>query len=230
MLDKLRFEVATRKHAEDIEKFLADQFGKTEPIGVSLKLTNDDTVDLFHKAAVAGYSHEKYSTVIYDGDRLVGICLCSISKPGTADTAIPPDIDAERHDFAEDIAKGPYKQHKANQINAYVSTLEHRQKRLLGSNAKVFKLDILCVHREYMGRGLGKQLTERAIQTAQAEGCDWVATAATACASQGIFTKRGFQVFYEIPYSVFRENGNVVFQNLHDSCQGGKFMALRLSS
>ncbi|KIH52334.1 acetyltransferase, GNAT family [Ancylostoma duodenale] len=165
MLDKLRFEVATRKHAEDIEKFLADQFGKTEPIGVSLN-----------------------------------------------------------------IAKGPYKQHKANQINAYVSTLEHRQKRLLGSNAKVFKLDILCVHREYMGRGLGKQLTERAIQTAQAEGCDWVATAATACASQGIFTKRGFQVFYEIPYSVFRENGNVVFQNLHDSCQGGKFMALRLSS
>lgn len=53
--------------------------------------------------------------------------------------------------FILDIAKGPFKQHKANQIIAYVSTLEHRQKRLLGSNAKVLKLDILCVDKEYMG-------------------------------------------------------------------------------
>ncbi|KHJ83383.1 hypothetical protein OESDEN_16920 [Oesophagostomum dentatum] len=73
-----------------------------------------------------------------------------------------------------------------------------------------------------------KELTRRAIETAQAEGCDYVATAATASASQAIFSKVGFEVLYEIPYSDYRENGNPVFQNLHDGCKSGKAMALKL--
>ncbi|KAK6753720.1 hypothetical protein RB195_012981 [Necator americanus] len=230
MTTKLTFEIATRKHADDIERFLTSEFGTTEPMAHALRPTNEDVVDLFHKVSEDGCSHEKYSTVVYDDKRLVAICLCSIKKPETVIAPLPAEIDVEHHDFAEDILKGPFKQHKANQIITFVSTLEHRQKRLLGTNSKVFKLDILCVHREYRGRGLGKELTKRAIETARAAGCDWVATAATACASQGIFSGMGFQVYYEIPYSTFRENGNILFHDLHDGCQSGKFMALRLNS
>ncbi|VDM78303.1 unnamed protein product, partial [Strongylus vulgaris] len=78
-------------------------------------------------------------------------------------------------------------------------------------------------------RGLGKELTRRAIETARCEGCNWVATAATASASQGVFSRVGFQTLYEIPYADFREHGKAVFRNLHDGCRSGKFMALRIN-
>ncbi|EYC12749.1 hypothetical protein Y032_0046g1400 [Ancylostoma ceylanicum] len=229
MTSDLRFEVATRKHADVIEKFMLAEFGTNEPITHSLKATTTDLCDFFHDLSESGYSNEKYSTVVYDHDRLIAMCLCSVSKYEDGDGAIPPEVDAEHHDFAEEILKGPYKQHKANQLVAYVSALEHRQRRLLGTNTKVLKIDILCVLSEYKGRGLGKELTRRAVETARSEGCEWVASAATASASQGIFSRFGFKSLYEIPYSAFRENGNEVFRNLHDGCQGGKFMALRVN-
>ncbi|KAK6020924.1 hypothetical protein OSTOST_13414 [Ostertagia ostertagi] len=91
------------------------------------------------------------------------------------------------------------------------------------------KIDIICVSSEAKGHGLGKELTRRSIEIARSEGCDWVATAATAAASQAVFSRMGFQSLHEIPYSSFRENGNVVFKNLHDGCESGKFMALRVN-
>ncbi|EYC12753.1 hypothetical protein Y032_0046g1402 [Ancylostoma ceylanicum] len=226
--DNLRIDVATRKHAKDVEKYLNEEFSANEPISRSLGLTKDDACDFFHDLADNGLSHEKYSSVVYDKDRLVALLLCAVKNHAADEAPIPPEIDAEHHDFAEEISKGPYKNRKANQLFTYVYAIEHRQKRLLGDKSKVFKLDILGVHRDYRGRGLGKKLTERALEIARTDGCQFVATAATAMASQGIFTKMGFQTLYDIPYAVFRENGKAVFQNLHDGCKGGKFMVLRL--
>ncbi|KAL6741563.1 hypothetical protein Aduo_014803 [Ancylostoma duodenale] len=226
--DNLRIDVATRKHAKDIEKYLNEEFSANEPISRSINLSKNDACDFFHDLTENGCSHEKYSSVVYDKDRLVALLLCAVKNHAADDAPISPEIDAEHHDFAEEIRKGPYKNHKANQLFTYVYAIEHRQKRLLGSKSKVFKLDVLGVHRDYRGRGLGKKLTERALETARADGCQFVATAATARASQGIFTKMGFQSLYEIPYAVFRESGKAVFQNLHDGCEGGKFMVLRL--
>ncbi|ETN78019.1 acetyltransferase, GNAT family [Necator americanus] len=229
MSSELRYEVASRKHAEDIEKFMLSEFGANEPITHSLNATTSDLCDFFHDLSESGYSNEKYSSVVYDQNRLVAICLCSVTKYKEGVGSIHPEIDAEHHDFAEEILKGPYKQHKANQLVAYVSALEHRQRRLLGNTTKILKIDIICVLSEYKGRGIGKELTRRAIETAKSEGCEWVATAATANASQAVFSRIGFEALYEIPYSAFRENGNEVFRNLHDGCQGGKFMALKVN-
>ncbi|RCN33919.1 hypothetical protein ANCCAN_20238 [Ancylostoma caninum] len=144
--------------------------------------------------------------------------------PGT----ITKEIDVDNHDFAQDISNGPYKQRKANQLFTYVTTLEHREKRLLGSDSKVFKINILCVNENYRRRGIAMKLARGAIDLARSERCDWVATAATALASQEIFIRMKFSTLYEIPYNAFLENGKAVFRNLHDYCQGGKFMALRL--
>ncbi|KHJ77573.1 acetyltransferase, GNAT family [Oesophagostomum dentatum] len=160
--------------------------------------------------------------------RLAALLLCAVKRMDADGEKIPPDIDVEHHDFAEEIRNGPYKQHRSNQLLNYVVALEHRQKRLLGIHSKVFKLDVIGVHKDYRGQGLGQKLTQLAIDKARAEDCDWVATAATARASQGIFSKMGFKTLYEIPYSLFRENGKVVFQKLHDGGQEGKFMALKL--
>ncbi|VDM57412.1 unnamed protein product [Angiostrongylus costaricensis] len=130
---------------------------------------------------------------------------------------------------AIEISKGPYKQHKANQLTAYVNALEQGIHRLPGHFTKCLKIDIICVADEAKGHGLGKELTKRAINVARSEGCEWVVTAATAAASQAVFTRMGFETFYEIPFSNFCENGTVVFNNLFDGCSSGKLMALRLN-
>ncbi|KIH46271.1 hypothetical protein ANCDUO_23678 [Ancylostoma duodenale] len=169
--------------------------------------------------------------------RLIAICLCAVSN--NADDPGTKQIDVNNHDFARecmyivslsDISNGPYKQQKANQLFTYVTTLEHRQKLLLGSDSKVFKINIICVNEKYRRRGRAKGLARRAIDMARSEYCDWVATAATALASQEILIEMKFKTLYEIPYKAFLENGRAVFRNLHDYCQSGRFMALRLKA
>ncbi|VDN35938.1 unnamed protein product, partial [Cylicostephanus goldi] len=119
---------------------------------------------------------------------LIAVCLCSVSQ--SKDIAeSPPQFDPETHDYAGEISQGPYKQHKANQLIAFVTALEERQGFLLGSGSKVLKIDVIAVNNDYRGKGLGKELTRRAIETAKAAGCNWVATAATASASQGVFSR-----------------------------------------
>ncbi|VDM81522.1 unnamed protein product, partial [Strongylus vulgaris] len=212
-------EQASEKDEEKILEFLFAQFGLSEPISKSIKLTKGDAIELFCDNAKQGSN--KYSTLAYDGDRLVGLCLCSLKDSDTEDTLVPAEVDFENHDCAEDIKKGPYKEHKANEIVTLVHALEDSLKRLIGKHKKVLKIDILS-------KGLGKALTRRAVEIALTERCDWVVTTATSSASQRIFAKAGLRVIYEIPYEHFRENGNPVFQNLYDGCSAGRAMAVNL--
>ncbi|CAJ0599819.1 unnamed protein product [Cylicocyclus nassatus] len=227
MIDRFRYVPATKDHADKILDFLINQFGKYEPINASTKATKDDLIDLFRDTAHHGYTNDKYSTLVYDGNRLIAMCLCSLCSTETMDAPFPAQIDVKNHDFAEDIVKGPYKQHKANQIIIFVRFLEDTLSQML-SKHKFMKMDILCVHKDYMGQGLGKELNRWAMQNAQAEGCEYIATAATAAASQAIFAKSGWKILYEVPYASYRENGNPVFQNLHDGCQSAKVVAAKL--
>ncbi|CAJ0590661.1 unnamed protein product [Cylicocyclus nassatus] len=168
MFDGLRFVVATKKHAENIEKFMFSDFGINKPITRSLAATPTDLRDFFHDLAESGYSNEKYSTIVYDNERKNKVL------------------------YSEAVAK----------------------------YSKSTLLPLITITE-------GKQLTRRAIETAKNAGRNWVATAATASASQGVFSRLGFETLYEIPYTTFRENGVAVFHNLHDGCQSGKFMPLR---
>ncbi|VDM77103.1 unnamed protein product [Strongylus vulgaris] len=229
MSETLRFDVASRKHAKDILQYLIEEFRKDEPISKSLGVTRNDIYDFFYDLARNG-THGKYSTVVYDESKLIGLSLCSLRMQNEGDPGDLPDVDTEHHDYAEKIRKGPYKQHKSNQLFTYVTTLELHQKRLLGIESKVFNVDVLGVHKDYRRQGLGKKLLRISIDKARSEGCQWIASCATACASANILASMGFEVLYEIPYSHFRENGEVVFRNLHDRCLAGKFMALRLRS
>ncbi|ETN75565.1 hypothetical protein NECAME_03755 [Necator americanus] len=79
-------------------------------------------------------------------------------------------------------------------------------------------------------RGIAKALTRKAIELARSEGCDWVASAVTSFQSEEILRKMQFQTLYEIPFEIFREYGQPVFNHLPDFGDSGKFMALRLKS
>ncbi|KJH44573.1 acetyltransferase, GNAT family [Dictyocaulus viviparus] len=192
--------------------------------------TKSDLCDFFHDLAYSGYSHEKYSTLVRKDGRLLGICLCSSGSRGENTNMIPShDIDVLNHDFAEEIAKGPYKQHKANQLVSYVSALERGLYNLPGNFITFLKIDIICVANHARGQGLGKRMTLESIKIARSQHCEWIVTAATASASQVLFSRVGFETFFKLPYSIFRENGRVVFDNLYDGCSSGKLMALQLN-
>ncbi|VDM77728.1 unnamed protein product [Strongylus vulgaris] len=148
-MEKIRFVPATKDHVDEIQEFLHTQFGMNEPITTSIKATRDDVFDIFHDGAVNG-TNNKYSTLVYHENRLVGLCLCSMCPSESVDGPLPAEIDVKNHDFAQDILKGPYKQHKANQIIILVHFLEDTLKRLLRKN-KVMKMDFLSVHKDYMG-------------------------------------------------------------------------------
>ncbi|KAK6753721.1 hypothetical protein RB195_012981 [Necator americanus] len=229
-LNQYRTEVATQKHANDIHGFMLAEYVVNEPIANSLGVTRYDVEDLFDDMAKDGYSNEKFSTVVYDQDRLVAICLCRVETYKNNEETVQQEIDVDNHDFAEEIFNGPYRQRNANQLFTFLKTLEHREKQLLGTGVKVFKINALCVHSSYRGRGIAKALTRKAIELARSEGCDWVASAVTSFQSEEILRKMQFQTLYEIPFEIFREYGQPVFNHLPDFGDSGKFMALRLKS
>ncbi|CAJ0599818.1 unnamed protein product [Cylicocyclus nassatus] len=224
MIEDLHYMPAAEEHAENIMELLQDQFRKHEPINASINATEDDLIDVFRDDVKCAYTNEKYGTLAYDGNRLVGMCLCSMILNKSKDPVeldiknLPVEMDIRKHDFAKDILNGPYKQHKANQIVVFVRTLEEIMQQML-SKYKILKMNVLSVHEDCMGKGLGKELNRRAIQIAKDEKCDYIATVATAMASQAIFRKSGWEILYEVPYSDYCENGSPVFQKLHDGCR-----------
>lgn len=82
---------------------------------------------------------------------------------------------------------------------------------------------------------------ERAFESAKTAGCQYIGASATAIASQTLFQKvqtvfqlyktqfqMGFRVIRELPFSCFREDGVLVYQNLPDGGRSGKLMVLEL--
>ncbi|VDL74657.1 unnamed protein product [Nippostrongylus brasiliensis] len=227
-MSSLQYSIANKEHAAEIKKFMLEEFRTNEPITASIHASEAETQDFFNDLAESGYSNAKYSTVVHKDSRLVAVCLCSVKTCDINKKTKSSRASIEPHDYGADIAVGPYSEHKANQVMTFVEVLESKQDELLGDGRKVLKIDILGVSKAERGQGIAKRLTEMALDTARSEGCDWVATAATAAASQGIFAKFGFKTMFEVPYSNYLDNGKVVFQDLHDGGQSGKFMVLAM--
>ncbi|VDL74659.1 unnamed protein product [Nippostrongylus brasiliensis] len=215
----LVYSVATRQHAAEIEKFLREEFRINEPITSSIGATDADVADLFHGIAESGYGSEKYSMVVYKNTRRKYRFLPQHYVLHCKEVLLLVRLE---------IANGPYRQHKSNQIAVLLDVIESKQVVLLGNGSKVFKCDVLCVSRAARGQGIAKRLTEMAIDTARREGCDWMASDATAVASQNLLAKYGFKTLLEIPYSNYLDNGEVVFKNLPDGGKSAKFIALSL--
>ncbi|VDL73207.1 unnamed protein product [Nippostrongylus brasiliensis] len=87
------------------------------------------------------------------------------------------------------ITKGPYKNRNENRIATFLDVAEAHQDELLGKDAKIFKIEIICVAVSARGLGIAKELMRLSLEKARSEGCDWMAAVATAVASQSLFAK-----------------------------------------
>uniref|UniRef100_A0A1I7X0Y0 aralkylamine N-acetyltransferase n=1 Tax=Heterorhabditis bacteriophora TaxID=37862 RepID=A0A1I7X0Y0_HETBA len=229
MSSALEFRTGTQVDAAVVDSFLLNHFRVTEPITSALGATMDDVTDFFCDLRDGGLHHEKHSILVFDEDQLVAISLNDVKEFSNPSTSNTGEFNPY-HDYAEDIAKGPYSQLNANRLVTFVETLEQGMQQLLGNPTHVLKIDVLCVRNDYQGRGIASQLVRRSIDHAENTSCSWVVTAATAVASQIVFAKAGFRTIHELPFSCFREDGECVYRCLPDHGRCGKLMAIPVES
>ncbi|CAD6186709.1 unnamed protein product [Caenorhabditis auriculariae] len=212
-----------------VHDFLLDHFRVTEPITGALGCSREDVFDFFLDLRDVAFNNPEVSMLVLDGTTLAAICLNSIKEYPEVESTIPWKFDPNK-DYAEEISQGPYKSENANRLSVFIDTVEEDLQILTNGAKRIFKIDVLCVSRDYQKRGIGKWLVEESLRRAAAAGCEYLASTGSAVGSQAIFTKLGFETLRELPFSCFRENGQEVFRNLADGGRSGKLMGVRLQS
>uniref|UniRef100_A0AC34FAP4 N-acetyltransferase domain-containing protein n=1 Tax=Panagrolaimus sp. ES5 TaxID=591445 RepID=A0AC34FAP4_9BILA len=226
--DEIRFVIADRhKHYEMIHSMMTQMFSFQEPITRSVGATPEDVTDFFHDLCSASLN-SPYSVLAFIGDKCVGMTLNYINTNVKSDESSPGL--KFKSDFAEEISNGPYNNLRANRVCSFIEEVERNYGYFIPKCKKLFKLDVIFVHPNFSGRGIGTKLTEKSIQVARENNCDYLMSVASAKGSAHIFHKLGFTCVREVPFLSFHENGQQVFQDLHDGNTSGKLMILKLGS
>ncbi|KAE9556723.1 hypothetical protein FO519_000129 [Halicephalobus sp. NKZ332] len=228
--DSFNFEIADkRKHYEIVHEAMCQVFSYQEPITRAVGASPSEVVRFYHDIC-EGCFNSPYSILAFDGRRLAGFALSYTKEVKSEPSSKTSKSFKLKKDYAQDISTGPYDNHPSNQLIVFIEEVEKDAENFLPRCKKFFKIDILFVHPNYTGRGLGKKLVERALQMARENNCQYAVTCATAKASAHIFHKFGFTCVREIPFASFRENGSPVYSNLHDGNTSAKLMVLKLGS
>ncbi|KAI1719282.1 acetyltransferase (GNAT) family domain-containing protein [Ditylenchus destructor] len=159
--------------------------------------------------------------------RLAGIILNAFydQLPSSADATFE---EKNQKEFSKEITEGQYPTVNANRLLILIDLAERGVDKVIPPNEKVFKIDVLGVHPDFAGKGLGSILVNRSLELSRSLGCEYAYTCASAKASTHIFTKFGFRSVRTIPYDEFLENGQPVYRNLHDGGTGISLMVLKL--
>lgn len=77
----------------------------------------------------------------------------------------------------------------ANRLITLIKAAETEPLKFIPDCKSALKIDVLSVHSDFMGSGLGSKLIEISMQIAKKLKCDYVLTCASAKASNHIFSK-----------------------------------------
>uniref|UniRef100_A0A914PIT0 N-acetyltransferase domain-containing protein n=1 Tax=Panagrolaimus davidi TaxID=227884 RepID=A0A914PIT0_9BILA len=132
-------------------------------------------------------------------------------------------------DFTERIAKGRFDNLKANRIAAIGDEITKNFSYFIPNCKKLFVLHILFVQPNFGGKGIATKLTEKSIQLARENECDWIMSVPSNIKSAHIFTKFGFELAREIPFDAFQENGQPFLKDLGDGNKCTRLMFLKIS-
>ncbi|KAH7712765.1 Protein T10B5.4 [Aphelenchoides avenae] len=231
--DDFGFRIADpEKDKEIVFEYMQKHFRVQEPITQAIESSEDDTYAFYQDICAGGFSGP-YSLLAFHkpSGRLAGIALNKIKEYTHAGPQArrKSALAAAKVDYAEEIASGPYHTLNGNRLIVFIDEVERNLQQFLPEeSAKVFKLDILGVHPDFAGRGLGKRLVEKSLALASETECHYAAGCATAKASQHILTTFGFTCAREVPFASFLEDGMPVYQNLPDGGTSAKLMILKL--
>uniref|UniRef100_A0A914QDT0 N-acetyltransferase domain-containing protein n=1 Tax=Panagrolaimus davidi TaxID=227884 RepID=A0A914QDT0_9BILA len=127
------------------------------------------------------------------------------------------------------IAKGRFDNPKANRIAAIGDEITKNFSYFIPNCKKLFVLHILFVQPYFGGKGIATKLTEKSIQLARENECDYIMSVPSNIKSAHIFTKSGFELAREIPFDAFKENGQPFLKDLGDGNKCTRLMFLKIS-
>uniref|UniRef100_A0AC34FEN3 N-acetyltransferase domain-containing protein n=1 Tax=Panagrolaimus sp. ES5 TaxID=591445 RepID=A0AC34FEN3_9BILA len=216
--------VDPKKDYDMIAEMFIHTFSQNEPMTRAAGAKPEDVVKIYHEIIEHALS-QPYSVLAYLGDTCVGFSVNFISTDLSKNNG-DPNL-TFKNDLIEEIEKRNNKSHVCNRIEAVIDEIERSYSYFIPSCKKLFKLDVLFVDPKYGGKGIGTKLTQKSIDLARENKCDYLMSVASAYGSGHIFKKAGLKCVREIPFATFLDNDQQIFKELHDGNKTVKLISIK---
>uniref|UniRef100_A0A914PZE4 N-acetyltransferase domain-containing protein n=1 Tax=Panagrolaimus davidi TaxID=227884 RepID=A0A914PZE4_9BILA len=224
--EKLNFVVGDlSKYSEMVMKMIIYEYSQEAPITKAIGAKPDEIKDLCLEACKESIN-SPVSVLAFLGEKCVGWVLNYI-KTEIQECSEDPNLSFKK-DFTEKIANKGYDNSKANKIAAIGDEITRDFSYYIPNCKKLFVLHILFVHPDFGGKGIATKLTEKSIELAKENQCDYIMSVPSNIKSAHIFTKFGFELVREIPFDAFQENGQSFVKDLGDGNKSTRLMFLKI--
>ncbi|XP_076043210.1 uncharacterized protein LOC143026535 [Oratosquilla oratoria] len=195
----LEYGVTKPEDVDELNQFLAESFFPREPMTMGLEMTWEDhrkwvtdSMGVWASCAASFLVRDKSK-----GNRIVGVRL---SKFAGRDSGLT---------FEEGLKTATGKTkiflNILCEMESAINVFEDE------SIDKALDFVILCVHKDYVGKGIATKLVEMAEKRGKELGAQIVGVQATNCISQNLFKKMGYTVRKTVVYGTYEFEGKRVF-------------------
>ncbi|KAI6233504.1 Acetyltransferase, GNAT family [Aphelenchoides fujianensis] len=224
----VRFQVAEVEDEAAILDFICDVTRRTEPLDVASGLSAED-LRRWHAAEIKTWLTGRSMLVVSDCFEIVGVaagCLVQLDpkKPKKPLELLP--------DYAEVIDQTECAVESGKGVLAFIEEIESFTSNFLPADcSQLFRIDLVSVHPEYQGGGLGVKLWKEMMRLARGRHVEHVASTCSAIASTRIAQKFGMKSVFQLPYAGFTRNGvPVLGERMHDGATEANLMLGELAA